>query len=134
MFATHDSCSYEAMNILAYVMTNWPGTVIKHLKHIETLIQGIRCTSGLTESCTKVDNPPLAIHKALIIVPAISQSELIGNEEPNQVRITQPTNEDTSQIWTVSHVPECPLDLKKEMTKAVNMKNGISRHPRISSP
>eukprot|EP00972_Heterocapsa_arctica_P005218 773920-Heterocapsa_arctica.AAC.1 len=26
MFATHDSCAYEAMNILAYVMTNWPGT------------------------------------------------------------------------------------------------------------
>eukprot|EP00972_Heterocapsa_arctica_P037756 5557310-Heterocapsa_arctica.AAC.1 len=72
------------MDILAYVMTNWPGMVIKHLKHIETLIQGIRGTAGLTESCTKVDNPPLAIHKALIIVPGISQRELISNEEPNK--------------------------------------------------
>eukprot|EP00972_Heterocapsa_arctica_P092975 13713288-Heterocapsa_arctica.AAC.1 len=26
MFATHDSCAYEAMDILAYVMTKWPGT------------------------------------------------------------------------------------------------------------
>eukprot|EP00972_Heterocapsa_arctica_P026621 3918686-Heterocapsa_arctica.AAC.1 len=24
MFATHDSCAHEAMDILAYVMTNWP--------------------------------------------------------------------------------------------------------------
>eukprot|EP00972_Heterocapsa_arctica_P071578 10575307-Heterocapsa_arctica.AAC.1 len=45
MFATHDSCAYESMDILAYVMTNWPGTVIKHLNHIETLIQGIRTTA-----------------------------------------------------------------------------------------
>eukprot|EP00972_Heterocapsa_arctica_P057827 8530266-Heterocapsa_arctica.AAC.1 len=41
-------CAYEAMDILAYVMTNWPGTVIEHLKRIETLIQGIRGTAGLT--------------------------------------------------------------------------------------
>eukprot|EP00972_Heterocapsa_arctica_P102064 15039054-Heterocapsa_arctica.AAC.1 len=101
MFATHDSCAYESMDILAYVMTNWPGTVIKHLNHIETLIQGLRGTAGLNDSCTKTDNPPLAIHQH-IIVPGILQRELTSNKEPNEVRITQPANDDTSQVWTIS--------------------------------
>eukprot|EP00972_Heterocapsa_arctica_P070012 10342102-Heterocapsa_arctica.AAC.1 len=63
-------------------MTNWPGTVIKQLKHIETYIQGIRGTSGLDEACTKVDNPPLAIHKALVVVPGAPASEVTSNERP----------------------------------------------------
>eukprot|EP00972_Heterocapsa_arctica_P053016 7805709-Heterocapsa_arctica.AAC.1 len=91
------------MDMLAYVMTNWPGTVIKRLNHIETFIQGLRGTAGLTESCAKLDNPPLAIHKAMIIVPGILQRDLTNNEEPNTVLITQPFNDDTSQVWTVSH-------------------------------
>eukprot|EP00972_Heterocapsa_arctica_P017448 2577446-Heterocapsa_arctica.AAC.1 len=122
------------MDILAYVMTNWPGTVIKHLKHIEMLMQGIRGTAGLSESCTKTDNPPLAIHKAMLIISGILQRELTNNEEPNKVRITQPVNDDTTQVWTGTHVPECSVDLKKEMNKAVGMKNGIGKNPKPESP
>eukprot|EP00972_Heterocapsa_arctica_P077944 11495148-Heterocapsa_arctica.AAC.1 len=99
MFATHDSSyAYEAMDVLAYVMTSWPGTVIKHLNHIETLIQGLRGSAGLTESCVKTDNPPLTIHKAMVIILGILQRGLTNNGEPNKVRITQPVNYDTTQV------------------------------------
>eukprot|EP00972_Heterocapsa_arctica_P046125 6804956-Heterocapsa_arctica.AAC.1 len=118
------------MDILAYVMTNWPGTVIKHLNHIETLIQGLRGTAGLSDSCTNTDNPPFAIHKALIIVPGMLQRALTNNEEPNKVIIAQPVNDDTSQVWTVTHVPESTADFKKGINKAVNMNNGIGKHPK----
>eukprot|EP00972_Heterocapsa_arctica_P108014 15908219-Heterocapsa_arctica.AAC.1 len=51
----------------------------------------------------KTDNPPLAIHKAMIIIPGILQRELTNNEDPNKVRITQPVNDDPTQVWTITH-------------------------------
>eukprot|EP00972_Heterocapsa_arctica_P050409 7411188-Heterocapsa_arctica.AAC.2 len=68
-------------------------------------------------------------NKAMIIIPGTLQRELTNNKEPNKVRITQPFNDDPTQVWTITHVPECSDELKKDSNKEVSVKMVLGSTP-----